>query len=186
MTVSPRITPVHRRAFTLVEVVATIVVLATIGTVASGILFTATDGYLEARMTAQLHSELSIAMDRIVRELRNIQLDDTADDVAPDIDAVTATSITWDDDYVIALSGSDLMLTIDGGAAAVLLSDVTSFTIQGYDEDNSELAATLNGDDCDDIRRASISVTIERSGVSETLRSKVFIRSTMHGAGSGE
>ena len=185
MIVRPRIAP-GRRAFTLIEVVATIVVLATVGTVASGILFTATDGYLEARMTAQLHTELSIAMDRIVRELRNIQLDGDASGVAPDIDAVTATSITWDDDYVVAMSGSNLMLTIDGAAAAVLLSDITSFSIQTYDEDNIALAATLGGEDCDDIRRISISATIERSGVSEMLRSKVFIRSTMHGAGSGE
>lgn len=165
--------------FTLVEMIATITVLSVIGTVASGIILHAADGYLDASTTAQLHSELSVAMDRAVRELRKIPL---ASGV-PAIDAVTATSITWSTDYSLALSGNDLNLTLDGGAAAVLLSDVTALTIQTYDEDNAALAASLAGAACDPIRRIELNLTVERYGVSDSLRTRIFVRSTMSGGG---
>ena len=176
---------VRRGGFTLIEVVSTIAVLSALATVASGILFTATGGYLQASTTAQLHSERSIALDRAVRELRNIELDGEADGIAPDIDSVTADSIAWSDDCSLALSGRDLMLGIDGGGPAVLLSDVSAFIVQTYDEDNSALAATLSGGQCDDIRRVSIVLTVRRYGVSATLRSRVVLRSTMQGSGTG-
>ena len=46
------------------------------------------------------------------------------------------------------------------------------------------IAATLAGAACDDIRRVSLTATVQRHGVSHTLRAKVFIRSTMHGSES--
>jgi hypothetical protein len=63
----------------------------------------------------------------------------------------------------------------------VLLTDVTACTIATFDEDNAPLGASLAGVACDDIRRVSVSVTVTRGGVSETLRTKVFIRATMEG-----
>lgn len=182
MTGGASIQPVHRRGFTLIELISTIAVLAALATVSSGIIFAATDGYLQASTSSQLHTELSIALDRAVRELRNVPLDGDAGDVAPDIDSMTADSIAWSDDNSLALSGSDLLLAIDGGAAAVLLSDVTSFAVRAYDEDNNALAQALTAGECDDIRRVSITITIERYGISQTLRSKVFLRSTMQGS----
>ena len=64
-----------RRGFTLIEAIATIVVLAIIGSIASLIILTAVDGYTDAATGAQLHIEASTAMDRIVRELRKVALD---------------------------------------------------------------------------------------------------------------
>ncbi len=185
MIAKPRSMRTLRQGFTLIELISTIVILGVIGTAASGIIFTATDGYVQAATRAQLHSELSIALDRCIRELRGIQLDGDTSGIAPDIDSVAATSIVWDDDSSLALSGSNLMLTIAGGGAAVLLADVTAFSVQMYDEDNAALGATLSGAACDNIRRVSLEATIERSGVSDTLRTKVFLRSTMYGSGDG-
>jgi prepilin-type N-terminal cleavage/methylation domain-containing protein len=178
-----RIRCAPRGGFTLIELISTIAVLAAVATVGSGIIFAATDGYVQATTSAQLHTELSIALDRIVRELRNVPLDDDAGGVAPDIDAFADDSIDWDGDNSIALAGSDLRLTIGGGPSAVLLADVTAVTFQAYDESNTALAQPLNGAACDAIRRVSVTITIERYGVSETLRSRVFLRSTMQGAG---
>ena len=67
------------------------------------------------------------------------------------------------------------------GAAALLLSDVTACTITAFDQDNTQLGASLSGAGCDAIRRVSVSVTVQRNGISETLRTRVYIRSTMEG-----
>lgn len=168
-----------RAGFTLIEVVATIVILASVASVASNILLTAGDGYLDAATRAQLHSELSMALDRLVREVRQIDLDNDADDIAPDIDSTAANALAWHSDCSVSLDGSTLELVIDGGDAETLLTDVSGFTVQTYDEDNSALAASLSGDNCDPIRRVSVTITLSRYGVSETLRTKVFIRSCM-------
>jgi len=171
------------RAFTLIEAVATIVVLAVLGSLASTIIVEATDGYFSGQVHAQLHTEASIGMDRIVRELRNIPLDEDAPDIAPDIDAVTNTSITWQTNNSLSLNGTDLELVNDGAASRVLLSNVSAFSIQTYDESNNALNQPLQATQCDPIRRVQISVTLTRHGESETLRAKIFLRSTMAGAG---
>lgn len=175
----------HRSTgFTMIELISTITILAVIGSVASGVIFNAADAYLDASTTSQLHNELSIGLDRVVHELRGIPFDATAAGLAPDIDNVTPTSITWSTNNSLALTGSDVMLTIGGGPPAVLLSDVTSFNVQSYNEDNAILAGTLSGIGCDPIRRVTVTVAMARYGITESLRSKVFLRSTMSGAGS--
>lgn len=173
-----------RGGFTLIEVIATIVILAAVATAASNILLTAGNGYLDAAGSAQLHSEISMAMDRLVREFRQIDLDNGASGIAPDIDDVTPTSMTWHTDYSVTLNGSVLQLVEDGGAASTLLTDVSKFMISTFDEDNNSLAGTLTGDQCDDIRRIEISIAQSRYGVTDELRAKVFVRSTVIGGGT--
>jgi prepilin-type N-terminal cleavage/methylation domain-containing protein len=172
-----------RGAFTLVESMATIVVLSILGSIASFIILEAVDGYSDTSTSAQLHTEMSIGLDRAVRELRMIELDSSAGGIAPNITDVTPSSIVWTDSdsdaYKLELSGSDLVMQIDGGAAAVLLSGVGSFQVTTYDEDNTQLAGTLTGAACDPIRRVGLEVTLDRDGTSETLRTKAYIRSTM-------
>lgn len=173
-----------RRGLTLVELIATIVVLAALGSTASLIIFNAADGYLASATTAQLHAEASVALDRIARELRRIELDGTAASLAPDIDAFSATSVTWSGDSILRLTGTNLELVEDGAAAAVLLSDVSAFSLAAYDESDAALSLPLSGAACDPIRRVAVSVTLTRDGVSETLGCKVCLRGTMSGTSS--
>ena len=81
-----------RRSFTLVESIATIVVLAIVSSVSSGVILQATDGYVDATTKAQLHTEASTAMDRMVREIRKIPLDPAAAGIAPDIPLFTSVA----------------------------------------------------------------------------------------------
>jgi hypothetical protein len=170
---------------------ATVAVLATLGSIASFLILDAVDGYSEASASAQLHAELSIAMDRAMREIRKIEPDTGAAVVAPNITDINAagSNIQWTDSdsdaYSLYKSGSDLMLEVDGGGAAVLLSDVTAFTVQTYDEDDGVLANPLTGAACDDIRRVVLAVTVQRNAATESLRTKIFIRSMMSGAEGG-
>jgi prepilin-type N-terminal cleavage/methylation domain-containing protein len=167
-----------RRAFTLIESIATIVILAVVGSMASFILFTASDGHLHAAVAGQLHSEASMAMDRIVRELRATPADSAAPLPAADIQSITPTSIAWAGGSSLALAGSELIYT-NGDGSAVLVGDVAAFNIQAFDESNQAMAATLSGDACQDVRRLRITLTLERHGVSHALRTRIFLRTTM-------
>jgi prepilin-type N-terminal cleavage/methylation domain-containing protein len=181
--IGPRAHPRRRRAFTLLESMATVTVLATLSGVSSLMILGAVDGYTDAATAAQLHAELSIALDRVVREIRMIELDRDADGIAPNIVGVGDDYLTWQDVdadvYALTVGGTVAYVQIDGGGNSVLLNDVSAITVKAFDEDDTELVLPLVGDECDDIRRISVEMTIQRAGVSESLRTKTFLRSTM-------
>jgi prepilin-type N-terminal cleavage/methylation domain-containing protein len=174
-----------RRAFTLIESMATVVVLGTLAGASSLLIFNAVDGFTEATTAAQLHVEASIALDRAIREIRKIELDGAAAGVAPNIVGIGDTYVAWldsdSDAYAFTMGVDVIYLQIDGAPGAVLLTDVTGVTVKAFDERNIELVLPLAGAACDPVRRISVEITLERNGVSHSLRSKVFIRSTMDG-----
>lgn len=181
-----------RSGFTLIESIATIVMLAILGSIASFLVVDAVDGYVSASGSAQLHAEASLAMDRMMRELRKIELDPALDPtVAPHIDAVTANSINWWEEGVgahslswSATAGDPLMLAIDGAAAIILIDDITGFTVSTFDAANLALPAVPTEPERETIRRIAVAVTIQRSGITQSVQTKVFIRSTMSGGGT--
>jgi prepilin-type N-terminal cleavage/methylation domain-containing protein len=175
----------RRRGFTLVETIAALVVVAAIGSVTSGIIYSAINSYRDASTTAQLHNDCSSAFDRLSKALWSIPRDSTATIVAPQVSSVTATSISWGGNWSLALNGTQLMLTEAGGTARPILENVTSFTLSCFDESNSALAASLSGSATQAIRRVQLQVTVARQGITHGLRSRVFIRSTMSGAAIG-
>ena len=180
-----------RSGFTLIESIATIVMLAILGSIASFLVVDAVDGYVSASGSAQLHAEASLAMDRMMRELRKIELDPALDPtVAPHIDAVTANSIDWWEEGVGAHSlswsgtaGDPLMLAIDAAAAIILIDDITGFTVSTFDAANLGLPAVPNAAERETIRRIAVVLTIQRSGITQSVQTKLFIRSTMSGGG---
>lgn len=164
------------RGFTLVEAIATMVVLAVVSMASSGVIWAAVRSFDEGAETARVHNEASIAMERMVRELRAIPLNGAG---TPDIASVTGQSITWDGGTrSLALSGSDLILTASS-VDHVLLTHVTEFTVQAYDASNTALGASLNGADCEPIRRLSLQVAVSDGRASSVIRTKVFLRCMM-------
>lgn len=182
----------RRHGFTLIESMAAITILAVSASIASFLILDAVEGYTEAGTSAQLHAELSIALDRVAREIRKIELDAAAaTPPGPDITSVETTHLQWQDsgglNYQVAYDGSDkveieIASATLGTNLATLLTDVSSFSVQCYDKNNGALPASISGDACDDIRRVAIAVGLTRDDVVESLRAKVFIRSTMDGA----
>jgi len=174
--------------FTLIEVLAAITVIATIASVSSMIMFNSIDSYTASSISAGLNKDMTIALEQVVRHLRKIELDSSATETAPNINNVTTTSIDWSDSgldaYNLSLSGSNLMLSINGGGSNLLLTDVSGMTIQTYDQSNNPLPASLSGSACDQIRRIAVDITLTRGGESQSLGMKVFLRSTMSGGGT--
>lgn len=175
--------PRRHHAFTLVEMIATMVIIGTLGSIASTIIYQAARTYTSAVLSAQLNAELSAALDRIDRTLRQIPLKSTTP-TAPDIASLAANSITYGTNSVLSYNSATGQVTLaeSGGTAALLLQNVTSFSIAAFDESNAALAASLSGSACDPVRRITVTVTVSRDGSTQTLRTKSFIRSLMAGA----
>lgn len=176
----------ERRAFTLVETIATLVVIGILSVLSSRLVVDASDQYLGAVSRARLCGEMSSALERLTSELRSIPIRTASDPVAPDVTSVSPTSIAWNDGVAartLTLSGTDLVST-SAGASGVLLQDVASFALSAFDESDAPLAGTLSGSACDAIRRLEITITCARGGVQETLRTLVFLRAGIEGGGS--
>ena len=180
-----------RSGFTLIESIATIVMLAILGSIASFLVVDAVDGYVSASGSAQLHAEGSLALDRIMRELRKIELDPALDPtIAPHIDAVAASTIDWDEASTgihklswSGTAGDPVMLQVDGAAPIILIDDITGFTVSTFDSANLALPAVPSAAERETIRRIAVVLTIQRSGITESVQTKLFIRSTMSGGG---
>ncbi len=168
--------PGSRRAFTLIEAIATMVVLAVVSAVLSGVVWAAVRSFDEGAEAARMHSEASIAMERMTRDLRAIPL---AASGTPDISSVAESSITWDAaTRSLSLVGDELVLTVDG-TPAVLLSDVRGFQVRAFDASNAPLATTLSGAATEPVRRLSLELTTARGRASASVRTKVFLRCMM-------
>lgn len=168
------------RGFTLIEAIASIVVLAVVASTSTSVVWAAVHSFEQGAETARLQSEASIAMERMIRDLRAVSLigTDTGTNT-PDISSVTAGSITWNGSTrSLALSGSDLVLTVNG-TGRVLLEGVTAFSVQAYNGANTAMATTLSGSACDPIRRLSLQVDVARGEASSSVRTKVFLRCMM-------
>ncbi len=180
----------QRRGFTLVEAIASIVVVSILGSVVSGLILQAADAHAGSSVQADLHAEASAALDRLVREIRRIDPDPDAPagEPAADVDRLTATSIEWAGDSVARLDGTELILSIAGEGDGVLATDVSALEIIAYDDSNAQLGTSISGDGTRQIRRVEIRLTLERAGASETIEAKVYLRGAMAGttaAGAG-
>ena len=140
---------------------ATIVVLGVLGSTSSYLILDSVDDYTDAATSAQLHVELSIALDRAMREVRKIERDSSAGGIAPDITNMTATLLQWEDSsanaYQLGKVGSELQLEVAGGGMSTLLTDVTSLSISIFDESNVDIGPTCTGVTCDPVTRRTTS-----------------------------
>jgi Tfp pilus assembly protein FimT len=173
-----------RRGFTLVEAVATMVIISTLGSVAVAIIARASDAYAVASSGAQLQSELGTGIDRVERAMRAIRRKTGV--AAADISGATASSLSWNaagGACSLSVSGGQLLLALDGGGGVAILNDVTSLEVACYDEDGSALGAPLSGSGCEAIRRITVTVALSRHGSTATLRTGIFLRATTTGAG---
>ncbi|MBX3356892.1 MAG: prepilin-type N-terminal cleavage/methylation domain-containing protein [Phycisphaeraceae bacterium] len=175
----------RRAGYTLVEAIVAIVIVALLGSVASTMIFESIKGYRDAAVRGQIHQNVSAAADRLTRSLWSINRDTSASVVAPAISSVAPSAMTFNSNWSLSLSGGQLLLSENGQTATPLVHNVSAFSIQCYDESNNALGATLSGAATQGIRRIQMQITVTEHGLSETIRMKVYLRSTMKGAAIG-
>ncbi len=172
----------HRRAFTLIEVITAMMILAVIAGAASLILGQLAVTYRDRALQGQLHVEASITLDRIAREIRDIEsVQNQSGEYVPDISVATSASVVWESGHAIAFSGSTLTYSPGPASSPVLATDVLAFELVFQDENGSSLmsGSSVPSESLEDIRRVAIAVTIARSGSSDSLHTLIFIRSMM-------
>ncbi len=98
---------------------------------------------------------------------------------APGSDTASATHAGPNRQAIVAA-----VLNPVSATTGVLVDDVTAFAVRSFDESNAPLGANLSGAACDPIRRVELELTLQRHAVSQTTRTRTFIRSTMSGGGS--
>jgi prepilin-type N-terminal cleavage/methylation domain-containing protein len=198
MTPSVRhlLAPVRRRVartratgcgFTLVEVIATIVVMSVISGIASRILFQSFGALNDMSTRGDIHDQLASAMERITSELHTIAIKSGSSPATPDITACTASSITFNNASTartISLSGSTLQISGSAKANSIIATNISTFTVQTYDSSNAALPASPSAAQIATIRRIQITITGANNGVTDTLRTKIYVRCMSLGSGS--
>lgn len=183
MSDSPTCRRVHassQRGFTLVELISSIAVLGVLAVVSSRLVFAAGDQYVSAVTQAEVSGSLSAAMEFATTQARSIPVRASSSPSAPAITSITPNSIAWTDGNGVSRSlslVSSQLQYAESTSTSVLATSVTGFGVRAFDSTNTALAATLSGSAVDAVRRVEFTITASRQGVSDTLRSKVFIRS---------
>ena len=161
--------------------------MAIIGGVASRIAFQSFQALNDTSTRSDLHDQLSSAMERISTELRTIEIQPGATPIAPDINAATASSLSFNagsSPRALALDGTNLRLTGQLGSDATLAGNMSSFIVQCFDGANVPLPSVPSPSELAAARRIQITLVGSSGGVSETLRTKVFIRCMACGSGA--
>jgi len=116
------------KAFTLIEVIVSLILIGIMAAIAGMGLVNITQGYVFAKLNAGTFFKAQVAMTRIAKEIESIPADSTTA-----VSAVTGSSINYTNGVLsvnrtVALSGTQLQ--IDG---TTLVDNVTAFTLSYFD-----------------------------------------------------
>jgi type II secretory pathway pseudopilin PulG len=135
-----RSNPTHpRRAFTLLEAAAAIVVISAISAVVVPIIFSSGDAYASAAAVRRTAEKGAYAMERAVRLLRDTPAGATRGTV--DVVIANPSQVRFGDGRGMELSGTTLRLRDDTGAFSTLCDNVSSFTIAYIGNDGTSNTA---------------------------------------------
>lgn len=165
--------PISRAAFTLVEVLAVIVIVGAVASATAPIILALSDSYATARDQRIAADTAGAAMERIVRLVREAP-ETIAGSGAPDITAASATTIEFASGERVELTGTTLWLTVPGEAASPLASGVSVFNLSflGHDGVTNTMASPQS------TQRVDVRFVV--NGLE--LRSSAFIRIARAGA----
>jgi prepilin-type N-terminal cleavage/methylation domain-containing protein len=126
----------RQRAFTLIELIASMVIIGFVASVAVPLIGAASDSFVTSSNNRDETERLSHAMDRAIRLLRAAP--STAPGSGqPDIAVAATDNIEFADGAGLELIGTTLWLTPAGGTASPLCAGVSAFVISYLGEDGT-------------------------------------------------
>lgn len=143
-----------KKAFTLIEVIATLVLVGIIA-VGTGIgIIKIADGYIFAKLNAETTQKSQVAIARILKELNAATAITTAagNTIAYTRPAAPGSATIFNN--VLNYSGNTISIAVNGAAAATLIGNITTFTATYRDSSGAVTAVPAN------IRRVDFSFTI--------------------------
>lgn len=123
---------IQPRAFTLVELTVTVVVMSVVAALLIPVIHGAADAYGSSVSTRQTSERVAYAMERTLRLLRDVPLG--ASDGTVGISSAGDDSITFSDGRSLRLESGAIILT-DSGVDAPLCREVQAFEIKYLAED---------------------------------------------------
>ncbi len=173
----------RRFGFSLVEVLAVIVILGLIGGVSSSLILTNVAVFTESSIRIQVHGEASMTLDRIVREMREINPDPNAGPPQPYITHARTDSLHWNGSCRLEYMDGAILLCTDAMNSDLLCQDVSEFALDYLDNSNRSLlvSGAVPQGDLSRIQRIAIRLSVCRQGMTESLTSRAFIRAAMTG-----
>jgi len=168
--VAERRTRTESGGFTLIEVIAVIVLLGIVAGVTLPLAGAAADRYAGAERVRTDAEHAAMAVDRIARLIREIPADADGVEVA----ALTPGRLETEAGALVERLGSTLWLTIPGEEASPLCQEVAAFALRYFGRDGLELDPGA-GDAPADTHAIEVSLTRGR----ETLITRVFLRGAL-------
>jgi prepilin-type N-terminal cleavage/methylation domain-containing protein len=173
----------NEKAFTLIEVIVSLVLLGILAVIAGMGLVQITQGYVFAQKNAETVQKAQVAVARIVKELGAAEKQTTSATAITAIVPSPTTSVTYTRQEpvgsgtfitnIIDLNGTTVRVKVGDAAAATLIDNVTAFTLVYRNAAGTAITTPLV-----DIRGIDISMTI--SGANNTPinfdKNTVFIK----------
>jgi prepilin-type N-terminal cleavage/methylation domain-containing protein len=157
----------HSRAFSLLEVMVSIMILAAVAAILSPVVSSVGDVFIQTMRTRQTSERVGFALERLVRFVREIEPAAAGPSVG--IAVAQPDRLVLADASGIALAGSELILTNKDGQSAILSTDVEHFELAYIGADGVTQTDAVPG------QTRTIRITIRADG--HELRAVAFIRS---------
>jgi hypothetical protein len=144
----------HTSGLILIELVVTLILVGIIGIFTGLFLLTGMRGYMTSKQTSEGALLAQTALERISKELRDIDAIPTA----PVLDSsITFTSKSLPGQRRISYANGVISITVDGGPPRPLVKDVVNFDLMWNEDD-------LNNDGTNEIKTITIGFNTEQVG----------------------
>lgn len=161
--------------FTLIELIAVIVVLSIISAVLSGVIYQSSEGYAASEQQLRGTDQAGFVLEKVGGYLKG--LGESSPGV-PDLASITPTGFEQGDGRIVDYDGVSLGVTRTGEPRRLLAQSVDSFSIDYFDTAGETITPTDPGA-AERVAVAQISVTINGA----TLRTRVFLRANLGRSG---
>lgn len=161
-----------KKAYTLIELIIVITLVGAFTLGASSFLWHVVEHFKIVVYRYSVSTQGKMAMDSVVREIREVDVDDSWDVL---ISSATAQSISFThvdgENITYQLSGTELLRN-----TSTVCENVTNFQFDYRDEDNGVLTPPLSASDIQEIQHILVSLTLNDRGEVYSMTSWLTLR----------